>query len=169
MYIKKIAHRTNYGVKRTHKEIKAIVLHYVGSGKRGETVNNNLAYFANNSNLGASAHLFVDSENWGKSVPLNYVAYSVGKDYRNGDPAAGIFYGYLNNQNTVSIEICDYYSVKDLDDKKIKNLKKAIKHILRYCPNVSYICRHYDVNGKACPASAIDAKEWNFLLTKIFK
>lgn len=167
MYLKNIADRSNYGAKRQHETIEGIVLHYVGSGKRGETVKNNLAYFHNNKNLGASAHLFVDDKDYGKSVPLNYDAYAVGKDYRSGRPGEAVFYGILNNHNTVSIEICDYYSDKDLTPGKIKNLKKAIKHVYKYCPNIKYICRHYDINGKECPASAIDLKSWEYLLSHI--
>lgn len=168
-YIKKIAHSSNFGKKRDKKDVIGIVIHYVGSGKKGvETVENNLSYFANNANLEASAHFFVDSKCWGKSVGMNRVAYSVGKDYGHDNISKGIYYGYLTNNNTVSIEICDFYSMP-LPENTLKNLIKCIKYILKYCPNVKHIVRHYDVNGKQCPAPVIDAKEWNKLQFQIVK
>lgn len=170
MYIKNLADPSNYGGVRKRIDVIAIVLHYVGSDHYGETVRNNLAYFHNNKNLGASAHLFVDDNDWGKSVNLNRVAYTVGKDYRSGKEGEGIFYGIINNQNSVSIEICDFYHEKDLTPDKMKNLKKAIRHVYRNCPNIKYIVRHYDVNGKHCPRPCVkDPKIWNHLISEIVR
>lgn len=164
-YIKKLANKGNYNSysKRNRSDVETIVIHYT-SGK-GDTVKNNLEYF-HRENVGVSAHLFVDDENWGKSVALNRVAWAVGKDYRtfSGNKYEGQFYGIVTNQNSVSIEICDFCTYK-LSKEKIKNIRKAIKHIKKYCPNIKRICRHFDVNGKECPLPLLKTNWWNqFLL-----
>lgn len=167
MYIKKLARKENYNClsKRNRKDIETIVFHYTANEK--DTVKNNLEYFSREV-VKASAHLFCDDNDLGKSVPLNRTAYSVGKDYRthSGRKDEGQFFGIVTNSNSVSIEICDFCSYK-LSEGKIKNIRKAIKHIKKYCPNIKRVCRHYDVNGKVCPAPLIQNKWWKQFLKDV--
>lgn len=166
-YITNLANVNNYtNTKRSLKSIKYLVIHYTGG--KGDTVRNNLSHF-HNHNAGASAHLFVDSKDWGKSVKLVYPAWSVGKDYRSGLPNEARYYGKCTNANSVSIEICDFNSLLDLDDGKLKNLRKAIKYVFKWCPNCKYVIRHFDVNGKECPAPLITEEKWNEFLTLVLR
>ena len=74
--IQKLADKSNYGKQRETSSIKYIVVHYTAND--GDKAWNNANYFANNSNLKASAHYFVDDNYIYQSVPDNYIAYSVG-------------------------------------------------------------------------------------------
>ena len=66
---KKFAHKSNYGGKRSTKDIDYIVIHYTGNS--GDTALNNCKYFQGASR-GASAHYFVDGGKYiYKSVAVN--------------------------------------------------------------------------------------------------
>lgn len=70
------------------------------------------------------------------------------------------YYNILNNTNTVSIELCSSTYEEPYNRKQIKRTKKLIKYIRRKCPNIKYIARHYDINGKCCPATLITPARW---------
>jgi len=163
-YIK--ARSNSYGRKRDRKDVKYIVIHYTGN--KNDTALANANYFAKTNTRTAGAHFFVDRKGTViKSVAMNLVAWSVGGLYtrKNG---AGEYYGKCTNSNSVSIELCDV-ATKAPSLEQTKAVKKLIKHIRKYCPNAKTIIRHWQVNGKKCPARMTGKanKEWNQFLISI--
>lgn len=151
--------------KRNLKSVKAIVIHYTGN--IGDTAKNNAIYFSNGNTRAAGAHIFIDSNGKiYKSINFNRIAYSVGGFYSSSNGAAK-YYNKLNNSNTISIELCNLTG--QATKKQIEATKYMIKKIRKKCPNVDKIVRHWDVNGKNCPApfAGKNNKLWNFFLKEI--
>lgn len=137
--------------KRSRKNIKYIVIHYTGN--KGDTAQGNGLYFKNSNTRAAGAHFFVDKAGKiVKSIDMNRTAWSVGGFFtkQNG---AGSFYNKCVNSNSVSIELCDCITGSNTQQKEA--VKWLIKYIKKYCPNAKTIIRHWDVNGKSCPAPFI--------------
>ncbi len=138
---------------RDRSKVLYIVIHYTGN--RRDTAENNARYFAGSNTRQAGAHFFIDRKGKiVKSVPLKRAAWSVGGDkYANClKDGGGYYYGKCTNANSVSIELCDIVDEYP-SEAQIKAVKKCIKYIRKYCPNAQTIIRHFDVNGKPCPAS----------------
>lgn len=134
--------------KRKRKDVKYIVIHYTGN--KGDTAKNNVDYFATSNTREAGAHFFVDRNgNVGRSIPMNRTAWAVGGAKYDND--GGTYYGKCTNYNSVSIELCDFVDKKTSKAQR-QAVKKLIKYIRKYCPNAKTIIRHFDVNGKSCPA-----------------
>lgn len=150
-------------VTRDLASILAIVIHYTGNNN--DTAENNGKYFATSNTRQAGAHYFVDQKGITvKSVPLKRTAWAVGgSKYKT---AGGMYYGKFRNDNTVSIELCDIAN-KEPSQAMIKAVKKLIKQIRKSCPNATKVIRHYDVNGKPCPAPMVDETRWTEFLKKI--
>lgn len=151
---KKIANKKNYGSKRKISSIKYIAIHYTAND--GDTDERNANYFHNNI-VKASAHYFVDSDSITQSVPDDYVAYSVGgKKYSNCKATGGgKFYGRCTNGNSISIELCDDRKNKDIypSAATIANAIELTKDLMKkYGISAKNVIRHFDVNGKSCPA-----------------
>lgn len=147
--------------KRDKKTIKYIVIHYTGNN--GDKAVSNAKYFAKANERLAGAHFFVDQA--GKvyrSVPMNRTAWSVGGDHRDGTEGEGKYYNKCTNYNSVSIELCDISS-KEPSEAMIKATKALVKYIQKYCPNATTLVRHWDVNGKKCPATMAgkNNKSWS--------
>ncbi len=160
------ASKSNYGSVRSLSSIKYIVIHYTAND--GDADENNGNYFENNY-VGASAHYFVDSDSVTKSVPDNYVAWSVGgSKYSNCYlTGGGKYYGQCSNTNSISIEICDDIrnGVVYPSAKTIANTIELTKKLMeKYGVPASRVIRHFDVTGKSCPAywcgSADKNKKW---------
>lgn len=170
-YLKIPCNPANYGAKRSHDSVKYIVIHYTAGTK--DTAENEGNYFKNNK-VKASAHFFIDREGKiVKSVSLDRIAWSVGgKKYSDcSKTGGGKLYGICTNSNSVSIELCAIAD-KDPSDAQIKATKRCIAYVMKYCPNVVgawQIVRHFDVNGKHCPARMIDSKKWNEFKAKVIK
>lgn len=149
-----LANRSNYGNARDTKNIKYIVIHYTSND--GDTDENNAKYYASGYR-GASAHYYVDSDSITRSVPDNYVAWSVGGKKWNdtGTTGGGKFYGKCTNDNSLSIEICD-----DVKNGVVKPSQATINNAIEFTKAkmkeynipVDRVIRHFDVNGKHCPA-----------------
>lgn len=152
----------NYDSKtiRGYKNIKYIVIHYTGN--KGDTAINNCKYF-NRTVTRTSAHYFIDREgNIAKSVNMNRIAWAVGGLYKRVP-----LFGKANNNNTVSIELCDIVD-KGISAKQKKALKNLCRAICRKCPNIIDIIRHYDVNGKNCPRYYVDnVDKWEKLREEV--
>lgn len=156
------ANRANYGRQRPTSDIKYIVIHYTAND--GDTDENNGKYFANNV-VKSSAHYFVDDDSITQSVPDNYVGYSVGGNrYANYKQTGGAkFYKTCTNSNSISIELCD-----DVKNGVIYPSAKTIENALdlarllmsKYNVTVDRVIRHFDVNGKPCPAYWVDNAKW---------
>lgn len=139
-----LAHRSNYGGKRTAK-IEWIVMHYTAND--GDSDESNGRYFQRPLNPVASAHYFVDDDSITRSVPDDYVAYHCGA-YRYKHPSC-------RNANSIGIEMCD--AKRDgkvmATEKTIRNAAELVYSLCKqYGIPYDHIIRHYDVTGKKCPA-----------------
>ena len=139
-----LAHRSNYGGKRTAK-IEWIVMHYTAND--GDSDESNGRYFQQPLNPVASAHYFVDDDSITRSVPDDFVAYHCGA-YQYKHPSC-------RNANSIGIEMCD----AKLDGKVMateKTIQNAAELVYQLCKQYGipydHIIRHYDVTGKLCPA-----------------
>ena len=157
----KSAHASNFKRGRT-SSVKYIVIHYTANN--GDTAKNNLNYFANNQNLSASAHYFVDENEVCQSVKDGDTAYHCSaKTYK---------HKYCRNSNSIGIELC---SRKDSNgkyyfkDKTIANAVAITKELMqKYNIPVANVVRHYDVTGKICPAPMVnDEKLWKEFLSML--
>lgn len=163
MKIKKnLAYRENYGTKRSVDMIKYIVVHYTAND--GDSDEGNANYFHNNA-VSASAHYFVDDDSITQSVPDDYVAWSVGGNLYadHASTGGGKLYKIANNSNTLNIEMCD--SVKDgkikASEATMNRTARLIREKMkRYSVDIDHVIRHFDVNGKHCPAYMMDAGAW---------
>lgn len=152
------ASSTNYGSQRSTGDIKYIVIHYTGND--GDTAVNNGKYFQG-ANRKASAHYFVDDSTVVHSVPDNRIAWSVGGAKYNNN--GGRLYGVAKNANTLNIEMCDDYkngTVKATYATINNTLILTRELMKKYNVPVSNVIRHYDVNGKSCPAYWVNDSIW---------
>lgn len=166
---KKLANRANYGAQRKTSDIRFIVVHFTAND--GDHDESNANYFANNV-VKASAHYFADDDSVTQSVPDDYVAYSVGgAKYRDCvQTGGGILYKIATNQNTLNIEMCD--TIKDgkimaqaaTFTNTIKLIRKKMK---QYNIDIDHVIRHFDVNGKRCPAYMVDEAKWQTFKARI--
>lgn len=139
----------SYGGTRALSSVKYIVIHYTGVSN--DTAKNEVRYFANGNTRSAGAHYFVDQTGAVyQSIPINRAAWSVGGFYTQ-IYGAGSYYNKCTNYNSVSIEMCDNVN-KDPSAKQTAAVKKLVAYIQKQCPNAKTIIRHWDVNGKSCPA-----------------
>lgn len=161
----KLAKSISYGNKRSPLSVEYIPIHYTGN--KGDTAKGNANFFATSNTRQAGAHFFVDKsgEIW-SSVPMDRIAYAVGGLYSK-DGGAGTYYGKCTNANSVSIELCD--CMKDVSWEQMLAVRKLVKYIQKKCPNAKTIIRHWDVNGKTCPAPMVgkDNPKWKHLHNKI--
>lgn len=153
--------------KRDLSEVKYIVIHYTGN--KGDTAKNNATYFAKSNTRNAGAHFFVDKAGEiYQSVEMNHAAWAVGGIY-DLSGGAGKYYKKCTNANSVSIELCD--CVKETNSAQEKATKQVVHYIKKHCKNAKEIIRHWDVNGKACPAPMIGSenKQWKHLHSYLVK
>ena len=163
--------RGNYGLSRSTSAIKYIIIHYTAND--GDHDTNNANYFKTHL-VKASAHYFVDDDSITMSVPDNYTAYSVGGDKWSdcSKTGGGKMYGKIFNSNSLSIEMCD--TKKDgkhnVTDKTVKNtVDLVVSKLIKYGLKPSAVYRHFDVNGKHCPAYYMNSAKWNAFLSKVKK
>ena len=144
------ADSSNYGSARSSSKIKYIVVHYTGN--KTDTAKANANYFANNKNLSASAHYFVDDDYVYQSVPDLKIAYSVGgtrySDYKTTGGAS--MYKTITNTNSISVEMCSTSGA--ISSATQTNAATLIKKLMsKYDIDSDHVYRHFDVNGKHCP------------------
>lgn len=163
--IKKNAKSISYGGKRSLNNIKYIVIHYTGN--KGDTALNNLDYFANGNTRQAGAHFFVDKAGKiGKSIAMNRIAWAVGGNHKSGRKGEAVYYQKCTNANSVSIELCDM-CVKTNWEQMLAT-RKLVKYIQSKCPNAKTVIRHWDVNGKECPAPFVGTSNEKWIEFKRF-
>lgn len=156
-----LANPANYGGKR--EKIQYIVMHYTANDGDSDEGNGN--YFHNNI-VNASAHFFVDGDSITQSVPEDCVAWSVGgsKYPSCAQTGGGKFYGKCTNSNSISVELCD--EVKngkyDFTEKTLQNAAELVRLLMKkYGVPAERVIRHFDVNGKICPAPMVNnAQMW---------
>lgn len=151
----KQAHTSNFKRGRSGA-ILYVVEHYTANN--GDTAKNNADYFANNCNLSASAHYFVDENGVWQSVKDSDTAYHCGTTGTYKHPKC-------RNANSIGIEMCSRrdangkYYFKDATIKNAANLTKEL--MKKYNIPKENVIRHYDVTGKNCPAPMVtDEKLW---------
>ncbi len=146
---KRLAKSISYGGKRNLEDVKYIVVHYTGND--GDTAKNNADYFATGNNTTAGAHFFVDKsgEIW-NSIEMDSIAWAVGGYFTSNNGGAE-YYRKCTNANSVSIELCD--CIKGTNWTQMVATRQLVLYIQKKCPNAKTIIRHFDVNGKICPAS----------------
>ena len=123
-----------------------IVLHFTANN--GDTAKNNADYFANNANLRASAHYFVDPNEIYQSVKDTDTAWHCGRE------RGGSYYNDCRNANSIGIEMCSVIrnGVYVIPDETVRNAAELVRYLMaRHHVPVSRICRHYDVTHKECP------------------
>ena len=144
----KQANEANFARGRT-QPIEFLVIHYTANN--GDTVQNNLDYFAGNA-VGASAHYFVDENGYGQSVKDQDTAWHCGANqYKHPD---------CRNANSIGIELCskkdsrgNYYFM----DQTVYNAAALARQLMQtYGIDRAHVLRHYDVTGKRCPAPMVD-------------
>ena len=157
----KQAHISNFKKGRS-SAIKYIVIHYTANN--GDTAKGNLNYFANNQNLSASAHYFVDENEVCRSVNDTDTAYHCGgKTYKHKS---------CRNSNSIGIELCSRKDSKGkyyFKDETINRAASLTKELMKkYNIPVENVIRHYDVTGKICPAPMVnDEKLWKEFLAML--
>lgn len=139
-------HTSNYKAAQ-RDAIPYLVIHYTGN--KGDTAANNAKYFANNGNLSASAHYFVDENEIWQSVADKDIAWHCGaKSYR---------HEFCRNDNSIGMEICMWDKNGSLRPGSIANAAKLVQTLMeRYHIPAERVLRHYDVTGKKCPAPMVD-------------
>lgn len=144
----KQANGANFARGRT-QPIEFLVIHYTANN--GDTVQNNLDYFAGNA-VGASAHYFVDENGYGQSVKDADTAWHCGANsYR---------HEACRNANSIGMELCsrkdsrgNYYFM----DQTVYNAAALARQLMQtYGIDRAHVLRHYDVTGKRCPAPMVD-------------
>jgi len=149
----------NYTVGRSDA-VRYLVIHYTGND--GDTAENNVRYFANNS-VGASAHFFVDANEVVTSVPESDTAWHCGaKTYQHPQ---------CRNSNSIGIELCSYREngVYNFLEGTLNNAAELTAFLSKkYEIPVNRILRHYDVTGKQCPEPMLrDAELWQKFLKEV--
>ena len=144
----KQANGANFARGRT-QPIEFLVIHYTANN--GDTVQNNLDYFAGNA-VGASAHYFVDENGYGQSVKDADTAWHCG--------ASSYRHPTCRNANSIGMELCsrkdskgNYYFM----DQTVYNAAALARQLMQtYGIDRAHVLRHYDVTGKQCPAPMVD-------------
>ncbi len=162
IFKEQLAHPGNYGGTRTAGQIKYLVIHYTAND--GDRAANNAAYYQNTV-VEASAHYFVDDTTVYRSVPDLTVAWAVGGKKWNdcAKTGGGTMYGIIKNTNSLSIELCD--TVRDgqygATEATLSNAAELARTLMeKYNIPIENVYRHFDVNGKHCPAYMMDAAVW---------
>ncbi len=166
-----LAHKSNFGGTRALSSIRYIVLHYTAND--GDSDESNTKYFQA-PDRNASAHYFVDDDSITQSVPDNFIAWSVGgKKYTDCEKTGGgKMYGIATNVNSISIEMCDTKKDGKLQatEKTMKNAAALCMELMeKYNIDISRVIRHFDVNGKHCPAYFMDAAAWEEFKNRLHK
>lgn len=126
------------------RDIKNIVMHYVGSGsaKKGNA-KANCQYF-NGGNRNASADFFIDNSGIYRYNPNVKTWYS----WHCGDGHGK--YG-ISNVNSIGVEVC-INGDKPYTKREKRYARQLVKHFMKkFDIPASGVVRHYDASRKACP------------------
>ena len=159
MYFKKSDLDNFTDAVRKKDQIKYIVVHFTANN--GDTARNNVDYFSRNK-VNASAHFFVDDIEVCGSVPWYNVAWHCGGSRMSS--FGGSFYGKCKNTNSIGVEMCSrkdaagsYYFTNETLNNAAVFIAEKMKE---FGIDIDHVIRHYDVNGKICPAPLIDELAW---------
>lgn len=142
--------------RRSHKDIKAIVVHDTGNTGKGAGALNHQKYLTHATRSG-SAHYYVDENYIIQPIGDSYIAYSVGDKHSLKNRTRPD----LNNSNTISVELCinsdgNYKQAYTNSVELVKNL------MVKFNIPINNVVRHFDVSGKMCPntMSKDNWKDW---------
>lgn len=145
---------------RGGQKIEYIVLHYVGAVSSAKA---NAVYLNRDSNLGWSAHYFVDEREIWQSVDLSLSAGHCGVDYSNGRAP---FWGKCRCKNSIGIEMCckkDAAGNWYIEPETVTRTVALVRWLMaEHGIDLAHIVRHYDVCWKDCPEPWVrDPAQWN--------
>lgn len=144
---------TNFTRGRGGNSVQWLVIHYTAGSKTADgAAEANCIYFGREANLGASAHYFVCD------------GYTIWQSVSEGDTAwhAG---NWAINQRSIGIEVCTDGAFTEAE---IERLTWLVQHLMaKYGIAADHVIRHYDANGKHCPAHYVYAARWKELHARI--
>ena len=144
---RQISNYNHYG--RGSNNIKYIVLHYTAN--QNGTAKNHADYIGR-SDVGASAHYFVDNNSIYQVIEDDCGAWQVG----DGHGAYGI-----TNTNSIGIEMCCMDNNCQISAQTEANALELTKYLMnKYNIDINHVVRHFDVTGKHCPAYFMDEQAW---------
>lgn len=144
---------SNYTKGRGGNSVQWLVIHYTAGAKTAEgAAEANCIYFGREANLGASAHYFVcDGYTIWQSVSEDDTAWHAGN--------------WAINQRSIGIEVC---TAGAFTEAEIERLTWLVQHLMaKYGIAADHVIRHYDANGKQCPAYYVDSARWKELHARI--
>jgi len=150
-----LCNRKNYGGKRSTSSIKYIVIHYTSDYKNSAEVN---AKFFQKTQLSYSYHYVIDGSQVIRTVPDDYVAWSIDSNKMKGKLAKKV-----NNDNALHIELCNSQNNEKETSKTMEMAAKIISQkMAEYNISKANVIRINDVSGKDCPVHWLnDSKQWN--------
>lgn len=156
--IKKNNNFSYHNTSERNKKIEYIVIHYTGAETSALSY---VEFFNNPLSTNASADYFVDynGDIYQYNLDIdNRYSWAVGGDNENS--LGGSLYGIVNNENSISIELCVRSNgAKDanmygwsFNSVTLEASIELVKHLMeKYGISIDNVIRHYDVNGKLCP------------------
>ena len=148
---RQISNYNHYG--RGSNNIKYIVLHYTAN--QNGTAKNHADYIGR-SDVGASAHYFVDNNSIYQVIEDDCGAWQVG----DGHGAYGI-----TNTNSIGIEMCCMDKNCQISAQTESNALELTKYLMdKYDIDIDHVVRHYDASRKICPNWSDNnwARWWSF-------
>lgn len=142
-----------YNVTKRTDPIMYIVIHYTGSD--GGTAKNNIDYF-NRADRQASADFFIgyDGEIWQYNPDVRkYYSWHCGGGKQSS--RGGSYYGICKNANSIGIEMCTRKRDGNwiFEEKTVAAARQLVMYLMEtYNIPQKNVIRHFDVNGKSCPA-----------------
>lgn len=141
-----------YNVSKRNDPIMYIVIHYTGAEG---TAKDNVNYF-NGGNRNASADFFIsqNGEIW-QYNPNIEKQYSWHCGGGRQSAKGGKYFGMCKNANSIGIELCTHKQNGEwiFYDATITSARILVKYLMDvYNIKQANVIRHYDVNGKNCPA-----------------
>ena len=155
------------------KEVKGIVIHWVGNPNTSAEINRN--YFeslkSQSQALGvryASAHFIIGLQ--GEVIQClleNEVGYHVGAD-KYKEKAVAELSTYPNNC-TLGIELCHLNWDGEFAIQTLQSCKELILELCeRYSLGRNNVYRHFDITGKDCPRYFLNENLWEQFLSFVF-
>ena len=141
-----------YNTSTRSDPIMYIVVHYTGAEG---TAKNNIDYF-NGGDRQASADFFVSQNGdiWQYNPNLEK-RYSWHCGGGRQSSKGGAFFGMCKNANSIGIELCTHKQNGEwiFYDATIEAARRLVQYLMQtYNIKQKNVIRHYDVNGKNCPA-----------------
>lgn len=169
---------SDYNTSEREDEIEYIVIHYTGTISDAKTI---IKSYNDLRSKNASADFFVSHDGeiyqYNPNIDKRY-SWAVGGDKKANN--GGKFYKKVNNENSVSIEMCvknnkgntEYNDGWYFTDETLSATVTLVKYLKqKYNIDSSHIVRHYDVTGKECPGvngwndeGVSDSKKWSEFL-----